>query len=154
MQKIKNSLNKRNVGPASRLVYDAKMPNELLSFLMDIFDLKQLDLLPEGRYHNNFDFFRFPDFGMDHLKNTPLPPLPYPALTKENSVFDEIKKQDYLVNFPYHTYEPVVRFFEDAARDPYVTEIKITQYRVARKSRIMNALMLSLIHISEPTRPY
>ena len=141
MQKIKTSLNKRNVGPAARLVYDAKMPNELLSFLMDIFDLKQLDLLPEGRYHNNFDFFQFPDFGMNHLKNTPLPPLPFPALTKESSVFDEIKKQDYLIHFPYHTYEPVVRFFEDAASDPYVTEIKITQYRVAKKSRIMKALI-------------
>ena len=141
MQKIKNSLNKRNVGPASRLVYDAKIPDELLSFLMDIFDLKMLDLLPEGRYHNNFDFFQFPDFGMDHLKNTPLPPLPYPALTKETSVFDEIKNRDFLIYMPYHTYEPVIRFFEDAANDPFVTEIKITQYRVAKKSRIMKALV-------------
>ena len=141
LQKIKNSLKKRNVGPASRLVYDANMPDELLNFLKESFELDKYDLLAEGRYHNNFDFFGFPDFGMNQLKVTPLPPLPYPALTPQTSIFDEIKKGDYLVHMPYHTYEPVIRFFEDAARDPYVTEIKIVQYRVAKKSRIMKALI-------------
>ena len=141
LEKISKNLKKRNVGPASRLVYDGEMPSHLLEFLMESFELDKLDVLPEGRYHNNFDFFKFPDFGMDHLKITPLPPLPYPELTPETSIFDKIKKKDYLVHFPYHTYEPVIRFFEDAARDPYVTEIRIVQYRVAKKSRIMKALM-------------
>lgn len=141
LQKIKNSLKKRDVGPASRLVYDAQMPTHLLQFLKESFELEKYDLLPEGRYHNNFDFFKFPSFGKDHLKNTPLPPLPYPDLTPQTSIFDEVKKRDHLVHFPYHTYEPVIRFFEDAARDPYVTEIRIVQYRVAKKSRIMQALM-------------
>ncbi|MFK8005759.1 MAG: polyphosphate kinase 1 [Saprospiraceae bacterium] len=139
--KIKNSLKKRNVGPASRLVYDANMPDQLLDFLIESFELDKYDLLPEGRYHNNFDFFKFPSFGNDHMKNTPLPPLPYPALTPESSIFEEIKKKDHLVHFPYHTYEPVIRFFEDAANDPNVSEIRIVQYRVAKKSRIMQALM-------------
>lgn len=141
LHKIKNSLKKRNVGPAARLVFDADMPFHLLEFLKESFELEKYDLLPEGRYHNNFDFFSFPSFGKDHLKITPLPPLPYPALTPRTSIFDEIKKEDHLVHLPFHTYEPVIRFFEDAARDPYVTEIKIVQYRVAKKSRIMQALM-------------
>jgi len=141
LQKIKNSLKKRDVGPASRLVYDVDMPSHLLDFLKESFEVDRYDMIPEGRYHNNFDFFKFPDFGMDNLKITPLPPLPYPALTPHTSIFDEIKKKDWLVHFPYHTYEPVVRFFEDAASDPYVTEINIVQYRVAKKSRIMQALM-------------
>jgi len=141
LEKISKNLKKRNVGPAARLVYDSEMPSNLLEFLKDSFELDKLDLLPEGRYHNNFDFFKFPDFGKDHLKITPLPPLPYRALTPETSIFDVIKKKDYLVHFPYHTYEPVIRFFEDASRDPYVTEIRIVQYRVAKKSRIMKALM-------------
>ena len=38
-------------------------------------------LLVEGRYHNNFDFFKFPDFGLAELKNKPLVPLPYKPLT-------------------------------------------------------------------------
>jgi polyphosphate kinase len=139
--KIKQSLKKRDVGPASRLVYDVAMPTQILNFLIESFELSKYDLIPEGRYHNNFDFFKFPSFGKDHMKSTPLPPLDYPALTPESSIFDEIKKRDHLVHFPYHTYEPVIRFFEDAANDPDVTEIRIVQYRVARKSRIMQALM-------------
>ena len=134
-------MKKRDVGPAARLVYDSGMPDHLLDFLRSSFELSKMDLLPEGRYHNNFDFFKFPDFGKNQLKVTPLPPLDYPALTPNTSIFDEIKKGDHLIHFPYHTYEPVIRFFEDASRDPLVKEIKIVQYRVAKKSRIMKALM-------------
>lgn len=141
IQKIKSSLTKRHVGPASRFVYDSEMPEEFLDFLMDVFDLDKYDLLREGRYHNNFDFFRFPDFGMSHLKNPPLPPLPYKPLEDTKDFFQQIRKKDHLIYMPYHAYESVIRFFEQAAHDPRVTHIKIVQYRVARKSRIMDALI-------------
>ncbi|MEZ4992190.1 MAG: hypothetical protein R2824_17340 [Saprospiraceae bacterium] len=55
IQKIKFSLTKRHVGPASRFVFDREMPEELLEFLMDVFDLDRYDLR-EGRYHNNLIF--------------------------------------------------------------------------------------------------
>lgn len=139
--KIRNSLAKRQVGPPSRFVYDREMPKELLEFAIEMFHLKKEDLLVEGRYHNNFDFFGFPDFGLVELKNKPLPPLPYPALEDAEDFYGAIKECDHLVAPPYHSYESVIRFFEEAARDPQVTHIKITQYRVAKKSRIMNALM-------------
>jgi len=141
VQKIKSSLTKRHVGPASRFVYDREMPTELLDILMEVFDLNKYDILREGRYHNNFDFFKFPDFGMPHLKNPPLPPLPYSPLEEADDLFAAIRKRDHLLHVPYHSYESVLRFFEEAARDPKVTHIKITQYRVARQSRIMQALM-------------
>lgn len=139
--KIKKSLIKRNVGPPSRLVYDRTMPEKLLSILSDTFDLDKLDLLPEGRYHNNFDFFSFPDFGYDHLKNNPLPPIGYKALENSNNIFKTIKKRDHLIHVPYHSYDSVVKLFKTAAADPDVTHIKVVQYRVAKKSKIMNALM-------------
>ncbi len=141
IQKIKNSLQRRHVGPASRLVYDREMPREMLDFLKNVLDLEKLDTLREGRYHNNSAFFKFPDFGMSHLKYPPLPPLAYPPLEQTADFFKSIREQDHLLHVPYNSYESVVRFFETAAHDPRVTHIKITQYRVARKSRIMNALM-------------
>ncbi len=141
VQKIKKSLIKRNVGPPSRLVYDRSMPAELLSILCETFDLEELDLLPEGRYHNNFDFFSFPDFGYDHLKNNPLPPIAYKVLENSNDIFKSIKKRDHMIHVPYHSYDSVVKLFQTAAADPDVTHIKVVQYRVARKSQIMNALM-------------
>lgn len=141
IQKIKTSLTKRQVGPASRFVYDREMPAELLDFLKEAFDLDKYDLLQEGRYHNNFDFFKFPDFGWQHLKNPLQPPLPYSAIEESNDIFQQIRSRDHLIHFPFHRYDSVVRFFEQAARDPHVTHIKIVHYRVAKKSRIMQTLM-------------
>ena len=141
IQKIKKSLNKRNVGPASRLVYDREMPPHFLEFLKETFDLEDYDLLPEGRYHNNFDFFKFPGFGKQHLKIDKLDPIPYKPLEKAKNIFVKMKSMDHMIHVPYHSYESVCKFFETAARDPKVTHIKIVQYRVARKSRIMDALI-------------
>lgn len=141
VDKIKNSLLKRDIGPASRLVYDKSIPNHLLQYLMNVLGVEKLGLFPEGRYHNNFDFFKFPSFGKDHLKDTPLPPLDYKPFQDHSSIFEPIRERDHLLHLPYHKYESVIQFFEDAARDPLVTHIKIIQYRVASNSRIMEALM-------------
>jgi polyphosphate kinase len=141
LSKIRNSLTKRHVGPPSRFVYDREMPLELLDFLVESFDLKKSDLLVEGRYHNNFDFFKFPDFGLAELKNKPLPPLCYAPLQKAPDFFAAIREREHLLAFPYHSYGAVIDFFEKASKDPAVTKIKITQYRVAKQSRIMEALM-------------
>ena len=141
LSKIKTSLNRRHVGPASRFVYDRTMTSKLLKNLMDSFELERYDILAEGRYHNNFDFFGFPDFGMTKLKNSPQPPLPYPPLEDTDDYWGAIRERDHLLHVPYQSYESVVRFFETAADDPDVTHIKIVQYRVARRSRIMKALM-------------
>ena len=141
LEKIKTSLNKRKVGPASRLVYDRTMPPDFLKFLQKVFDLTQYDLLPEGRYHNNFDFFNFPNYGIKHLREMPLDPIHINHLEDPTIIFDELKKKDHLIHPPFHSYLSVVTFFEAAAEDPNVTHIKIVQYRVASHSRIMNALI-------------
>ena len=142
--KIKNSLEKRNVGPASRLIYDRETPEELLSYLKHVFELKDLDIVAEGRYHNNSDFFSFPDFGKKHLKDISMDPIPYAPLEDKESIFEGIKQRDHLLYFPFHSYESVIKFFEDAASDPRVTHIKLFQYRVAKVSRIMEALQLAV----------
>jgi polyphosphate kinase len=142
VSKIRNSLNKRMVGTTSRFVFDREMPEKMLEELKDVFTLEKNDTLREGRYHNNFDFFKFPDFGKKHLKNPDLPSLPHPILIDpDTDFFGEIAKQDQLLYFPYQTYDPVIRFFEEAAKDPKVTHIKLTQYRVSKNSRIMKSLI-------------
>ena len=141
VKKIKNSLLKRDVGPASRLVFDKTIPSQFLHYLMNVLGVEKLGLFPEGRFHNNFDFFKFPSFGMDHLKDQPLPPMDYHPLANAESIFEPIRTNDHLIHVPYHKYEPVIKFFEHAAKDPNVTHIKIIQYRVAPNSRIMEALI-------------
>lgn len=141
VQKIKSSLQKRQVGPASRFVYDREMPEHLLEYLRETFTLGKYSMLPEGRYHNNFDFFKFPDFGMSHLRNKPLPSLHHPTLHNAEDPFAVIRQKDQLLHVPYQSYDAAVHFFEKAANDPQVTHIKIIQYRVAKHSRILNALI-------------
>lgn len=143
IEKIKKSLNKRSVGTASRLVYDRTMPEHFLNFLSHVFDLTKFDLLPEGRYHSNVDFFAFPIEGkVAHFKDKPQPPMAITHVEEADSIFDVIRDDgDFMVHVPYHSYESVIKFFEDAAVDPDVTHIKIIQYRVAKVSRIMDALI-------------
>lgn len=141
VDKIKKSLVKRNVGSVSRLVYDRTMPPNMLKLLQKTFLIPNISLIPEGKYHNNFDFFKFPDFGKIHLKEPPLVPLPYNALEQSEDVFESISKEDHLIHVPYQRYESVMRFFEEASKDDTVTDIKVVQYRVAKESRIMDALM-------------
>ncbi|MBK6566309.1 MAG: polyphosphate kinase 1 [Saprospiraceae bacterium] len=140
LAKIKKSVSKRSTGLTSRMVYDRTMPKHFLDYLMYVFDLERLDLLPEGRYHNNSDFFKFPDFGKQNLKDQKLLPVKIMELEESESIFDKIAQKDYMIHVPYHSYEPVIKFFEDAANDPEVTHIKVIQYRVAKVSRIMMAL--------------
>ena len=59
VEKIRKGLNKRNIGTSTRFVYDRNMPKNCLRFLMGTFQVKEDDLQPEGRYHNNFDLFKF-----------------------------------------------------------------------------------------------
>lgn len=151
VDKIKKSLNRRNIGPASRLVFDRAMPKPMLDFLMNVFELTPYDLLPEGRYHNNSDFFKFPNYGLTHLKDTPLPPLSIPELEFSDNILDAISKEDFYIHVPYHKYESVIKYFEDAADDPNVTHIKIIQYRVAKVSRIMEALKKAVLNGKQVT---
>ena len=138
--KIKTSLGKRHVGPTSRFVYDREMPRKLLNYLRDTFGLGRYDLLREGRYHNNADFFGFPNFGREDLTYPPRPAIPHYVLERSEDFWRAIREKDHLLYYPYHSYEAVVRFFEEASRDPDVTHIKIVQYRVAKRSRIMDAI--------------
>lgn len=140
IEKIRKSLTNRNIGPASRLVYDRDMDSVTLNFLKEMFDLETIDLFPEGRYHNNMDFFQFPDFGLEHLKLADLVPLEFEPLEGARDFFSRIRWRDYLIHPPYHSYESVIQFFERAATDPEVTHIKLVQYRVGTQSRIMSAL--------------
>ncbi|NNE14794.1 MAG: polyphosphate kinase 1 [Saprospiraceae bacterium] len=144
IEKIKKSLKKRNVGPASRLIYDREMPQHFVEYLKNVFDLKAIDIVREGRYHNNSDLMSFPDFGKKSLKDDDLPLIKYQTLESSSNIFSEIKDRDHLLFYPYHSYYSVVKFFQQAANDPKVTHIQVLQYRVAKKSKIMDALIFAV----------
>ena len=68
-------------------------------------------------------------------------PLRIRDFDNSRSVFKVIKKQDMLIHLPYQSFEYFIRFLNEAAFDPDVEEIKLTQYRVASNSDVINSLI-------------
>jgi polyphosphate kinase len=142
VEKIAKSLKKRKEGPPVRFVYDRDIPQDLLDLIMKRANLRRLDnVIPGGRYHNARDFVAFPNVNGPSLEYKPQPPLPHPALKGKKSVLSVIRRQDVLLHTPYHSFHPIIDLLREAAIDPKVKSIKMTLYRVARDSRVVNALL-------------
>ena len=139
--KIKKSLSKRKTGAPSRFMYDKDMPDDVFNLMKQVFNLSDDDIVPGSRYLNFSDLFNFPNPYSPKLECAPMLPLPSMALDQYNSMFDAIKDKDWLLHFPYHSYRYVIRFLNEAAIDPRVQEIFVTQYRVATNSAIVSALI-------------
>lgn len=139
--KIGDSLGKRKTGAPSRFLYDNKMPPEFLDFLRLSLKLSRKDLVPGGKYHNFSDLFTFPNPLSPKLEIKALKPLYKKELNSFPSLQEAIAEKDWMLHFPYHSYDPVIRFLNEAAMDPKVKEIKTTQYRVASDSAVVNALL-------------
>ncbi|MCB0284144.1 MAG: polyphosphate kinase 1 [Calditrichae bacterium] len=141
-EKISESIKDREKGQVVRFVYDRTMPQDLLDYILTKNKLQDLEnLIPGGRYHNARDFISFPTLGLKHLVYRNVPPLTHPGLNSKTSMFDDIKKSDILLHYPYQAYHYVIDLLRDAAIDPKVKSIKITLYRVAKNSNIINALV-------------
>ena len=140
VEKIQKSLKKRRTGMPVRFLYDRKMPKSMLKYLRATFEITRLELVPGDSYHQDKDLFGFPNPVGSHLERTPMPPVSLPELDSFPSIFDAIQARNWLLHFPYQSYDYVIKFLNEAADDPSVISIRATQYRVASNSAIVNAL--------------
>ncbi|MDR9486978.1 polyphosphate kinase 1 [Salibacter sp.] len=142
LEKMKKSLKKRKKAEAVRFIYDRNMPKDLLSYLMNSLDLDKNDnIIPGGRYHNFKDFMKFPHFDSGQLQYDDVKPLLHKDLQPYQSILDVIRKKDVLLHYPYQTFNYFISLLREAAIDPKVRSIKITVYRLAKRSKVVNALI-------------
>lgn len=141
VEKILKKIKKRKIGALSRFMYDRAMPADFLAFICEVFNITTDDLVLGGRYLNLQDLSKLPNPVGKSLTSAPLPPIRIPYLDEMKSVFRAVKKRDMLLHFPYQSFDYLIRFLMEAAFDPKVDEIKITQYRVAENSAVINALI-------------
>ena len=140
IQKLEKGLKNRKRGKPVRFIYDKEIDASLLTYLVKRLGLSGKDnLLPGGRIHNFKDFIGFPE-AVFVQKNTRKKPFIHPALKNANRVTDIILKKDVLLSFPYHSFDSLIDLLRESAIDPDVKAIKITCYRLAPRSKIVNAL--------------
>jgi polyphosphate kinase len=141
LNRIHKSLERREFGRPIRFVYDEDMPEDMLQLIIKKLKFKRVDtVIPGARYHNLKDFMHFPDI-LPLEKSLEMGRVGHGSIASGKSLFSAVSKRDILLHFPYHPFDYVIDLLREASIDPKVTSIKITLYRVARYSSVVNALI-------------
>lgn len=139
-EKIEKQISKRDFGFATRFLYQPGIPVACLELMTRLFGLANASIVAGGPYHNLKDLAALP---LHHQvpQYAPWPAVTAAATAGTQSIFDAIAAKDMVIHPPYQSYGTVLRFFNEAAIDPAVSEIYVTLYRVADDSKIVQALM-------------
>ena len=142
IKKVAKSLKQRKEGAPVRFVYDSNLPRAFLDNLMARIDIvSDGTLMPGGRYHNFRDFMSFPDFGLTHLKYLPAPPVAHPLINRHKKLLDTMETRDVMLHYPFQSFDYIIDLLRECSIDPTVTSIKMTIYRAAKNSSVINALI-------------
>ncbi len=141
IQKIERGVKNRRKGKPVRFIYDKEIDAGLLEYLIRRLNISKRDnIIPGGRIHN---FRHFMDFPSDVFSSSPVrkKPFAHPLLKSPVRVSEVVQQHDLLLHLPYHSFDAVIDLLREAAMDPDVKEIKITAYRLAENSKVINALV-------------
>ncbi|MDR0972428.1 MAG: RNA degradosome polyphosphate kinase, partial [Prevotellaceae bacterium] len=141
VEQVKNKVKKRKIGAVSRFVYDRHIPSDFLQYLVEAFRIDLHELVP-GDSHLNLENLRYlPNPNKDIAWDERPQPMKLHGLDAKESIFRYVAKRDLLLHYPYHSFEHFLHFLREAAYDPSVSEIMLTQYRVAENSAVINTLI-------------
>ena len=149
VEAIKQKIQKRKLGDLSRFSYDQQIPESFLSFLAEAFNIPADDMVPDCAHLNMQDLMKLPNPVGKSLVSQKHAPVGIPVLDKRNvqektkKISSVIQKQDIFLFYPYHSFDYFLRFLEQSANDPKVESIKVTQYRVAERSDVINTLIFA-----------
>jgi len=143
LEAVSEGLRQRKHGDTVRFVYDGSMPQKILASILKKFSVKRRDALERGgRYHNIRDLMQFPrSLGSKKMHYEPMPPLEVPEFPPGVSMLDIIREKDILLHYPYQSFQYIIELLREASMDPAVRTIKMTIYRAAKHSAIVNALI-------------
>ncbi|RLD56822.1 MAG: polyphosphate kinase 1, partial [Bacteroidetes bacterium] len=142
LEKMSASIKQRKKGNPVRFVYDQTIPELFFNKISKRLKLSGKDnMRGGGRYHNFKDFMSFPKIGPTENIFTAFPALPHPAIAPNTSIIHKIREKDLMLHFPYQSFQYIIDLLREASIDPKVKEIKMTFYRAAKYSNVVNALV-------------
>ncbi len=137
---IKQNLVKRTTGIAASFYHDKDIDPDLLRYLKKTFGFKNTEMVESGRYLNLHHLTQFPKDLIPTEVLKPWQPIHLRKL-QMTSMFDAIERADIALHYPYQSFDYVIRILTEAAIDPDVEQIKMTLYRAATNSAIVDSLI-------------
>ncbi|WP_301178358.1 polyphosphate kinase 1 [Neisseria dumasiana] len=139
---IQSELQDRHYGDGVRLEVAETCPKHIYEFLLGHFDLDISDLYQVKGPVNLVRLMSVPDMvDRPDLKFRPHRAGVPKYLAKGKSIIEAAAAAPILLHHPYQSFEPVVRFIQEAATDPDVVAIKMTIYRTGTDSELVKALL-------------
>jgi polyphosphate kinase len=140
LRSVAENVRLRRFGAAIRLEVDARCPETVRDLLR-----AQLELDPEDVYESGgplavSDCLAVQRLDRPDLKDAAFLQAAGSLFATPGDSFETIRQRDVLLHLPYDSFDPVLRFLEDAAADPDVLAIKMTLYRTGADSPIVAAL--------------
>lgn len=139
-QRVVRQLEKKNYLLPHQYFCEMGMPSDMKLYLSDRLGILAAEFYERGRYLYYQDFKTFPA-AEKKLEYAPQKAIPHAELRAGESIFDALNRSDQLLHLPYHSIDPVVRFFNEAAVDPFVREIYVSLYKIHAHSFLVNSLI-------------
>jgi len=143
IEEIKRKVRIRKMGRVVRLEIESNYSEWMMRILKKKWEIDDDNLfISDGLldYTALMHIALHSDFADKHFVSS-APTLPLGMEEADVDIFEVLKHRDILLHHPYNTVEPLLQLIERAAEDSEVLAIKITIYRLAKQSRITNALL-------------
>lgn len=144
IDEIKQKIKNRRLGRVVKVEVEPEFDRDLLSLLKKRWEIDDYNVFKAGGlldYTSFWQLIKHPEF-KDQIPpmHAPVPPLSQ-GRDRITDIFEVMRERDILLHHPYNNFEPVLQLLEQAAEDPNVLSIKLTIYRLAKNSRVTQALL-------------
>jgi polyphosphate kinase len=144
LETMEQSVRQRRFGDVVRLSVNTSMPKYVLDLLIENLEVDPLDVYAFDGPLGMSDLMSLTSIDRYDLKDPAfVPSLPETLHSEryDGNIFQAIRQNDILLHHPYDSFDPVILFLKQAARDENVLAIKMTMYRVGRNSPVVSTLM-------------
>ncbi len=126
-----------------KLEFSRKLSSETIKYMCSMLNLAEERVFRSTSPLDLSFVSELQDFLKDkkELFYTPVEPQPSYMIDENESIIEQIRKKDVLLSYPYESMKPFLKMLEEAAHDPSVVSIKMTLYRVAKYSKIVETLI-------------